>query len=473
MNQKNMWRMTVLVMLMAAAASCNSTANAQQGNAVGVADTSGHPEATASPQKPSAQAGSIGVVFDLANAGSTGVRLVYVVRGGPADEAGLGPGDLITAADDIAVSHPTDLTKIVRASATGVTITIRYLREGIQKQAVVIVLGRDKVEALYRKAAEQGDAAAQEDVAFMYLSGSGVPQDYAQAIAWLHKAAERGSTNAQAFLKELPPGNALSISAPEARAAIRAAIGKRLIGKMESCARVLWVKGCETIEPSEATGIRVSAAGFDFTAPYTLTLETASHQDGKMSLRFKKGQTYIQAYRFDKSASKVTWNPSPLYNVGYLPNPERNPLAYVVFEWTDETTAQQFADAFNRLLFAASHNEDAYGFAAFSAAAKAWRDNPIKPPLGVEAGRQRILAENAFNEKNLDDAIEHYESGVEAQPIWPAGWYNLALLYAEQNNYADAVDRQKHYLELVPDASDAQNARNQMIIWEDKAAKQQ
>jgi len=34
--------------------------------------------------------------------------------------------------------------------------------------------------------------------------------------------------------------------------------------------------------------------------------------------------------------------------------------------------------------------------------------------------------------------------------MWPAGWYNLALIYAEQNNYADAVDRMKHYLELAP-----------------------
>jgi len=37
------------------------------------------------------------------------------------------------------------------------------------------------------------------------------------------------------------------------------------------------------------------------------------------------------------------------------------------------------------------------------------------------------------------------------------------------NNYADATDRMKHYLELAPDAPDAKDAREQMIIWEDKA----
>jgi regulator of sirC expression with transglutaminase-like and TPR domain len=105
----------------------------------------------------------------------------------------------------------------------------------------------------------------------------------------------------------------------------------------------------------------------------------------------------------------------------------------------------------------------------FSAAAKAWRQNPTKPPLSPEADRERILAENALKEKNLDSVVEHYESALEFQPMWPAGWFNLALIYAEQNDYADAADRMKHYLELVPDAPDAKSAREQIIIWEDKS----
>jgi tetratricopeptide (TPR) repeat protein len=111
-------------------------------------------------------------------------------------------------------------------------------------------------------------------------------------------------------------------------------------------------------------------------------------------------------------------------------------------------------------------NEEDTGF---STAAKAWRENPVKPALSPEADRHRILAENAIKEKNIDSAIEHFESGLELQPMWPAGWFNLAIIYAEQNNFADATDRMKHYLELVPDAPDAKDAREQMIIWEDKA----
>jgi regulator of sirC expression with transglutaminase-like and TPR domain len=58
---------------------------------------------------------------------------------------------------------------------------------------------------------------------------------------------------------------------------------------------------------------------------------------------------------------------------------------------------------------------------------------------------------------------------VEVQPTWPNGWWNLALIYADQRHYPDAVDCMKHYLELVPDAPDAKEAREQMIIWEDRA----
>ncbi|RYG98277.1 MAG: sel1 repeat family protein [Alphaproteobacteria bacterium] len=52
----------------------------------------------------------------------------------------------------------------------------------------------------FRKAAEQGDADAQHNLGGMYASGNGVPQDYAQATNWYRKAAEQGDTNGQMLL---------------------------------------------------------------------------------------------------------------------------------------------------------------------------------------------------------------------------------------------------------------------------------
>ena len=45
--------------------------------------------------------------------------------------------------------------------------------------------------------AEQGIADAQYNLALMYDSGRGVPQDDEQAVMWYRKAAEQGHANAQ------------------------------------------------------------------------------------------------------------------------------------------------------------------------------------------------------------------------------------------------------------------------------------
>jgi TPR repeat protein len=51
-----------------------------------------------------------------------------------------------------------------------------------------------------RKAAAQGDAKAQYNIAYFYSRGRGVPQDNAQAAFWNRKAAEQGYVMAQHML---------------------------------------------------------------------------------------------------------------------------------------------------------------------------------------------------------------------------------------------------------------------------------
>jgi TPR repeat protein len=43
----------------------------------------------------------------------------------------------------------------------------------------------------YRKAADQGDASAQNNLGSMYAAGRGVPQDHVQAFMWYTIAAAR------------------------------------------------------------------------------------------------------------------------------------------------------------------------------------------------------------------------------------------------------------------------------------------
>lgn len=52
----------------------------------------------------------------------------------------------------------------------------------------------------YRRAAEQGSAAAQYNLGFAYANGKGVPQSDSEAVFWYRKSAEQGYPDAQSNL---------------------------------------------------------------------------------------------------------------------------------------------------------------------------------------------------------------------------------------------------------------------------------
>lgn len=52
----------------------------------------------------------------------------------------------------------------------------------------------------FRKAADQGNAAAQNNIGWLYQNGWGVKQDYAEAANWYRKAAEKGDATGQVNL---------------------------------------------------------------------------------------------------------------------------------------------------------------------------------------------------------------------------------------------------------------------------------
>lgn len=139
------------------------------------------------------------------------------------------------------------------------------------------------------------------------------------------------------------------------------------------------------------------------------------------------------------------------------------------FYWMDRRDAERFAAALNRLIEHAKNGRDDEDFAAFREKAVAWRQLRQKPPLSDDANRHRVLAEDAVRSSKLEVAAQHYDDAVEATPMWPEGWLNAALIYAELKDYAAAADRIRHYLELMPDAPEAKSAREQLILWEEKA----
>ena len=58
------------------------------------------------------------------------------------------------------------------------------------------VLAAGELETI-KKAAEQGNAKAQNNLGLMYAQGAGVPEDDAEAVRWYQWAAEQGNAEAQ------------------------------------------------------------------------------------------------------------------------------------------------------------------------------------------------------------------------------------------------------------------------------------
>lgn len=136
--------------------------------------------------------------------------------------------------------------------------------------------------------------------------------------------------------------------------------------------------------------------------------------------------------------------------------------------WRNGGDAAAFARAVNRL--ALGHVGDEEDFSAFEARAAEWRRRP-RPPLSEEVRRKKLLGEAAFKEKDFERALDHFEAGLQIDPLWPEGHFNAALLSAELGALEPAVSHMKKYLALVPDASDAAAARDQLLIWEDRLSR--
>jgi serine protease Do len=76
-----------------------------------------------------------------------GVLVQEVQPGGPADKAGLKPGDIIVSVDGRPIKDGDDLVNEIASRHPGSSIRLGYLRNGKQQDATVTVGDRDKVFA--------------------------------------------------------------------------------------------------------------------------------------------------------------------------------------------------------------------------------------------------------------------------------------------------------------------------------------
>jgi serine protease Do len=99
--------------------------------------------------------GSIGIQFRANLSGAvnriygfkTGVLVQQVQPGGPADKAGLKPGDIITQVDGRPIKDGDDLVNEIASRKPGSSIRLGFVRDGKPTDATVTVGDRDKVFA--------------------------------------------------------------------------------------------------------------------------------------------------------------------------------------------------------------------------------------------------------------------------------------------------------------------------------------
>jgi tetratricopeptide (TPR) repeat protein len=80
--------------------------------------------------------------------------------------------------------------------------------------------------------------------------------------------------------------------------------------------------------------------------------------------------------------------------------------------------------------------------------------------------RAQVRAEAFIAEGRLVDALEVYQTALQSSPDWANGHYNAALVAAELEQHARAINAMRRYLYLAPEASDARAVQDQIYRWE-------
>ena len=282
----------------------------------------------------------------------------------------------------------------------------------------------------------------------------------AQAVAKQKK--DRGSSQAEQAV--VPPTKPMTVW--QARKAV-------ITGLKADLSKTAWARDHGfnlTIHPES---VRVNAGSIEWTADmsYWATQSSFASHSGSCAIDLRKVGP-LEAVKVRRDQHEVLQNGNNLAfscaNMG-----EYYEKAIGLLGTSSE--AQALAEALNRLRSAArGEDQESRGDAwrEFQQKAAAWRALAEKPAISEEVRRHRVLAENAVKENRFDSAVEEYEAGLEITPTWPEGHFNAALLCAEMGYYSEAMHHMHAYLELVPEAPDAQQARDQVVIWEAKLTRQ-
>lgn len=105
----------------------------------------------------------------------------------------------------------------------------------------------------------------------------------------------------------------------------------------------------------------------------------------------------------------------------------------------------------------------------FHSIALDYRKKDPKPKLPQATIELKKQAESAAKAGRYNSAIDFYTEALSATPWWPYGHYNLAFLLEQQNRKDEAAGEMKKFLDLVPDAVEAEKAKEKIKFWTGKS----
>jgi tetratricopeptide (TPR) repeat protein len=177
---------------------------------------------------------------------------------------------------------------------------------------------------------------------------------------------------------------------------------------------------------------------------------------------------------FDNSLFSIKFNDVQsliLYQVVGMSNSYYILLGGKGIFYTSQGAAQDLVDNILAIKYyqsVRSLNNDA-AFEDFQQKANIWRALSQKPFIPEEVHRFIVLKDDAIQNNEFDKAADYYEQALAIDPMWPAGQYNVALIYEQLKVYPMAVMHMKRYLALEPDAANARAMQDKIYLWEEKA----
>jgi tetratricopeptide (TPR) repeat protein len=169
-----------------------------------------------------------------------------------------------------------------------------------------------------------------------------------------------------------------------------------------------------------------------------------------------------ELYRKILKSSDLLISPSTLRNLRVALNPYFEKLEKRAIEY-EKAKLYEGALKEYHLLMEISTPEEAEAYR--SRVARIISQNPTLMELRGEARKYFLQAEVLFNQNKFEEALLELDRALSHQPFNPQLYFNKAVIHEKLSNLEEAIQNMEIYLQLFPQAPNAQIVRDQIYKW--------